>query len=216
MESTRSLPILTPIEIRVLGSLIEKSKTTPDYYPMTLNALTAACNQKTSRKPVVDYDEETVVMALNSLKSQSLINTAVGGSIRSVKYKHNFTTVFPLTDGELAVMCLLFLRGPQTPGELNTNSARLHEFKSLDGVHDALNKLMLPENPFVTELAKRAGQKETRFMHLLGQEMIFDEDETTEEPARRHVSDLESRLAAVELELAEVKETLAKITKDLF
>jgi uncharacterized protein YceH (UPF0502 family) len=216
MESTRLLPILTPIEIRVLGSLIEKSKTTPDYYPMTLNALTAACNQKTSRKPVVDYDEETVVMALNSLKSQSLINTAVGGSIRSVKYKHNFTTVYPLTDGELAIMCLLFLRGPQTPGELNTNSARLHEFKSLEGVNDALNKLMLGENTFVKELPKRAGQKEIRFAHLLGDEIIVDEDETPEEPARKHVSDIELRLAAVELELAEVKETLAKITKDLF
>jgi uncharacterized protein YceH (UPF0502 family) len=216
MESTKSLPILTPIEIRVLGSLIEKSKTTPDYYPMTLNALTAACNQKTSRRPVVDYDEETVVMALNSLKSQSLINTAVGGSIRSVKYKHNFTIVYPLTDGELAIMCLLFLRGPQTPGELNTNSARLHEFRSLEGLQDALNKLTEGENAFVKELPKRAGQKEARFAHLLEEEILFDEDETPEEPARKHVSDLETRLAAVELELAEVKETLAKITKDLF
>jgi uncharacterized protein YceH (UPF0502 family) len=210
------LPILTPIEIRVLGSLIEKSKTTPDYYPMTLNALTAACNQKTSRRPVVDYDEETVVMALNSLKSQSLINTAVGGSIRSIKYKHNFTIVYPLTDGELAIMCLLFLRGPQTPGELNTNSARLHEFRSLEGLQDALNKLTEGENAFVKELPKRAGQKEARFAHLLEEEILFDEDETPEEPARKHVSDLETRLAAVELELAEVKETLAKITKDLF
>jgi uncharacterized protein len=216
MESTKSLPILTPIEIRVLGSLIEKSKTTPDYYPMTLNALTAACNQKTSRRPVVDYDEETVVMALNSLKSQSLINTAVGGSIRSVKYKHNFTIVYPLADGELAIMCLLFLRGPQTPGELNTNSARLHEFRSLEGLQDALNKLTEGENAFVKELPKRAGQKEARFAHLLEEEILFDEDETPEEPARKHVSDLETRLAAVELELAEVKETLAKITKDLF
>lgn len=210
------MPILTPIEIRVLGSLIEKSKTTPDYYPMTLNALTAACNQKTSRRPVVDYDEETVVMALNSLKSQSLINTAVGGSIRSIKYKHNFTIVYPLTDGELAIMCLLFLRGPQTPGELNTNSARLHEFRSLEGLQDALNKLTEGENAFVKELPKRAGQKEARFAHLLEEEILFDEDETPEEPARKHVSDLETRLAAVELELAEVKETLAKITKDLF
>jgi hypothetical protein len=183
---------------------------------MTLNALTAACNQKTSRRPVVDYDEETIVMALNSLKSQSLINTAVGGSIRSIKYKHNFTIVYPLTDGELAIMFLLFLRGPQTPGELNTNSARLHEFRSLEGVQDALNKLTEGENAFVKELPKRAGQKEARFAHLLGEEILFDEDETPEEPARRHVSDLETRLAAVELELAEVKETLAKITKDLF
>ncbi len=216
MKSNTNLPLLNPIEIRVLGALIEKSKTTPDYYPMTLNALTAACNQKTSRKPVVDYDEETVVMALNSLKSQSLVSTAVGGSIRAVKYKHNFTTIYPLSDGELAVMCLLFLRGPQTPGELNTNSARLHEFRSLEGVVECLTKLMNGEFPFVKELSKRAGQKETRFAHLLGGEIIIEEDEVHEEPARKHVSDLESRLAKVELELAEVKETLAKITKDLF
>jgi hypothetical protein len=155
-------------------------------------------------------------MTLNSLKSQSLINTAVGGSIRSVKYKHNFTTVYPLTDGELAIMCLLFLRGPQTPGELNTNSARLHEFKTIEGVHDALNKLMSGENPFVKELPKRAGQKETRFTHLLGEDINFEDDEMPEEPARKHMSDLEIRLAVVEQELAEVKETLAKIMKDLF
>ncbi|MBA3682354.1 MAG: YceH family protein [Bacteroidetes bacterium] len=216
MESDTNLPLLNAIELRVLGSLIEKSKTTPDYYPMSLNALTAACNQKTSRKPVVEYDEETVVMALNSMKSQSLISTAVGGSIRAVKYKHNFTTVYPLTDGELAIMCLLFLRGPQTPGELNTNSARLHEFKSLEGVHECLTKLMNSETSFVKELPKRAGQKETRFTHLLGEEIIYEDEDVHDEPARKHVSDLESRLAKVELELAEVKETLAKITKDLF
>ena len=91
----------------VLGSLIEKSKTTPDYYPMTLNSLTAACNQKSSRKPVVQYDEETVVIALNALRKMGLTSTATGGTSRSVKYKHNFTLVFPLTTAELAVMCLL-------------------------------------------------------------------------------------------------------------
>src|SRR4051812_23163118 len=155
----KELPILTAVEIRVMGALMEKSKTTPDYYPMTLNALTAACNQKTSRKPVVEYDEATVVIGLNSLKGQSLVSTAVGGSIRTVKYKHNFATIFPVSDAELAVLCLLFLRGAQTPGELNTNSARLYEFKSLESVHDVLNKLMHAEIPFVKELAKRAGQK---------------------------------------------------------
>lgn len=216
MEYNITLPVLNAIEIRVLGSLIEKSKTTPDYYPMTVNALTAACNQKTSRKPVVDYDEETIMMALNNLKSQSLINTAVGGSIRSVKYKHNFTTVYPLSDGELAILCLLFLRGPQTPGELNTNSARLHEFKSLEGVHDALNKLTATENPFVKELQKRPGQKETRFIHLLGDQIINEEEDVYEEPTRKNVNDIEARLFIVEQELAEVKETLAKIMKELF
>jgi hypothetical protein len=217
MELTKSLPILDSVELRVLGALIEKSKTTPDYYPMTLNALTAACNQKTSRHPVVDYDEETVALALNSLKAQSLVSTAVGGSIRSIKYKHNFVTVFPLNDAELAIMCLLFLRGPQTPGELNTNSNRLHEFSSLDSVNEVLNTLRAGETPFVKELSKRPGQKEARFVHLLGDTSIENmEDLLPDEPARKHVSDIEARLALVEAELAEMKEVLAKITKELF
>src|SRR5882757_157698 len=124
MDSPQTLPVLNATELRVLGSLIEKSKATPDYYPMTLNGLTAACNQKTSRKPVVQYDDETVIQALNTLKRRGLTSTATGGSIRSVKYKHNFAIVFPLIPSELAVLCLLMLRGALTPGELNTNSGR--------------------------------------------------------------------------------------------
>lgn len=216
MDPEKDLPVLNAEEIRVLGALIEKSRTTPDYYPMTLNAITAACNQKTSRKPVVEYDEPTVVIALNSLKSRSLVSTAVGGSIRSVKYKHNFTTVFPLSTAELAVMCLLFLRGPQTPGELNTNSARLYEFQSIEEVHEVINKLMNSGVPFVKELPKRAGQKEARFMHLLGDvNDIEEEDELHEEPARKSVNILEARLTVVEEELALLKESVNKLMKEL-
>ena len=215
MNSNKSLPILNPVEIRVLGSLIEKSKTTPDYYPMTLNALTAACNQKTSRKPVVEYDEGTVMIAVSSLKSQSLISTAVGGSIRSVKYKHNFTTVFPVSQAELAVLCLLFLRGPQTPGELNTNAARLYDFRSLDEVHEALNKLIHSEFPFVKELPKRAGQKEVRFIHLLGESIDLEEDEIIEVPDRKSVNDLESRITYLENEVSELKNIVSKLVKEL-
>src|SRR6476469_1926629 len=109
MDSDQSLPVLDAVEQRVLGSLMEKCKTTPDYYPMTLNALTAACNQKSSRKPVVSYDEETVVLALNSLKKRGLISTATGGSSRAVKYKHNFAIVFPVLPSEVAIICLLLL-----------------------------------------------------------------------------------------------------------
>lgn len=216
MENLNNAPKLNDIEIRVLGSLIEKSVVTPDYYPMTLNSLTAACNQRSSRKPVVDYDEETVVIALNSLKAMSLIATAVGGSSRVTKYKHNFTTVYPMSEGELAILCLLFLRGPQTPGELNTNSGRLHEFHSLESVHDALLKLTAHDPPFVKELAKRAGQKEARYMHLIGDhDMASEEDTYVEEPARRSVSNIEQRLSDVENELAEVKEKLEKLMKEL-
>ncbi len=210
------LPILSSVELRVLGALIEKSKTTPEYYPLTLNALTTACNQKTSRYPVVDYDEETVVMALNNLKGLSLVATAVGGSIRSIKYKHNFTTVFEATEAELALLCLLFLRGPQTPGELNTNSNRLHEFSSLESVQLNLSKLATHKTPFIKELAKRPGQKEARYTHLFGEPILQDEEmQLAVEPARKHVSDIEMRLAVVEQELSIVKEELAKLTKEL-
>lgn len=215
MELYKTLPVLTDEEIRVLGALIEKSKTTPEYYPMTLNALTAACNQKSSRKPVVEYDEETVVIALNSLKAMSLVSTAVGGSSRTIKYKHNFTTVYPLSEGELAILCLLFLRGPQTPGEINTNSGRLHEFSSIESVIETLNKMSLGEIPFVKELAKRPGQKEARFIHLLTDKVPDMSDETHEEPARKSVSELEARLSKVENELGDVKQTLAELIKEL-
>jgi len=214
MDQDKELPVLTAEELRVLGSLIEKSRTTPDYYPMTLNAITAACNQKTSRKPVVEYDEQTVVIALNGLKSRSLVTTAVGGSIRSVKYKHNFTTVFPVSPAELAVLALLFLRGPQTPGELNTNSARLYEFKSIEEVIEVLAKLMDSGVPFVKELPKRAGQKEMRYIHLFG-DVPDEEEDAPEEPARKSVNALEARLSAVELELAQVKDSVAKLMKEL-
>jgi uncharacterized protein len=215
MDTEKTLPVLNPVEIRVLGALIEKSKTTPEYYPMTLNALTAACNQKTSRNPVVAYDEETVLNAVNSLRSQSLVATAVGGGSRVVKYKHNFSTVYDISEAALALLCLLFLRGPQTPGELNTSSGRLYEFSSLESVQGTLRDLSFASLPYVRELPKRPGQKEARFIHLFGGEVSVTDDYTTIEPARRAVPELESRLEAVEKELAEVKETLARLVKEL-
>ena len=212
---TAALPLLNPVEIRVLGALIEKDKVTPDYYPMTLNALTAACNQKTSRNPVVQYDEETVVIALNSLKKAGFVSVATGGTSRSVKYKHNFTLVFPLTTAEVAVLCLLFLRGPLTVGELNSNSGRLYEFESLDEVHATVDKLSQATPPLVKQLARRHGQKEARYVHLLGEINENEEDVLPEEPARKSVNELEARVTAVESELAEVKEKLERLMKEL-
>ena len=210
MDGSKELPILNAVEQRVLGSLIEKSVATPDYYPMTLNSLTAACNQKSSRKPVVEYDEATVINALNSLKAQSLVSTAVGASIRTAKYKHNFTTVHPLTEGQLAIICLLLLRGAQTPGELNTNSGRLHEFSSLSSVHEALDKL--GTNGFVKELSRQAGQKETRFVHLLGETPVESENNfAIEQPLTKSNNDLEVRISALEAEVAELKEKLRQV-----
>jgi uncharacterized protein YceH (UPF0502 family) len=216
METNQALPVLDAVEQRVLGSLIEKSKTTPDYYPMTLNGLTAACNQKTSRHPVVQYDEETVVLALDSLKKRGLINTATGGGSRTIKYKHNIALAYPLDFAEVAIICLLLLRGPQTPGELNTNSGRLFEFDSLDEVQQTLENLMKYEAPFVVQLPRRPGQKEARFTHLFGGEVDLTQEEfLPEEPARKSVNEMETRLAKVEQELAELKEAFDKLLKEL-
>jgi hypothetical protein len=215
MDAEQNLPILDATEQRVLGALMEKCKTTPDYYPMTLNALTAACNQKTSRKPVVNYDEETVVLALNSLKKRGLISTATGGSSRVVKYKHNFAIAFPVLPSEVAVICLLLLRGPQTPGEINTNSGRLYEFETLEEVQQVLEKLSSPEMPYVVQLSRRPGQKEVRYMHLLGGTPEIDEEEGAEEPARKSVAELEGRVAKLEQELGELKEAFDRLMKEL-
>jgi len=211
----KELPLLTSEELRVLGALIEKSKTTPDYYPMTINALCAACNQKTSRYPVVEYDEATVARAISSLKGQSLVSTAVGAGSRVVKYKHNFSTVFPVAERELALLCLLILRGPQTPGELNTNSGRLFEFKSLESVHETLNSLMQTEVPYVRELPRRPGQKEARFIHLLGETAYANEEHLGEAIIGNSPSDLEQRVNTLEKELNEVKLKLENLIREL-
>jgi len=215
METPQSLPVLSQEEIRVLGVLMEKSKTTPEYYPMTINAITAACNQKTSRKPVVQYDEQTVTLTLDTLKRKSLISTATGGSSRSIKYKHNFAIVFPVTPQEVAIICLLMLRGAQTPGELNTNSGRLYEFESLDDVQAVLERLSEPELPYVLQLPKRAGQKEVRYTHLLGGTPDLTTEDAADDQYAKPSSDLENRLEKVEAELAELKLNFDKLMKEL-
>jgi uncharacterized protein YceH (UPF0502 family) len=193
---------------------MEKAKTTPDYYPMTINSLVAACNQKTSRKPVVQYDEPTVAQTLNTLKRRGLVSTATGGSDRSVKYKHNFAIVFPVIPAEVAIICLLMLRGPQTPGELNTNSGRMHEFESIEEVQETLEKLSAGETAYVVQLPRRAGQKEVRYAHLLAGTPDITEDDT-EEANGRTSGGLEARVVKLEHELAELKEAFDKLMKEL-
>ena len=213
MDNKIKIPVLNQEQIRVLGALMEKAKTTPDYYPMTINGLVAACNQKTSRKPVVNYDEETIATALNALKIAGLISTATGGSIRNIKYKHNFAITYPLVPSEVAVMCLLFLRGPQTPGEINTNSGRLYEFETLEEVIQTLEKLA--SESYVNQLPKRPGQKEQRYAHLFSGDVAFmEEDFATEETAKTN-SVLEERVTKLETELAELKENFEKLMQEL-
>ncbi|WP_259071701.1 YceH family protein [Mucilaginibacter sp. X4EP1] len=215
MDSPITLPVLNAEEIRVLGCLMEKSKTTPDYYPMTINSLTTACNQKTSRKPVVQYDDDTVAQTLNTLKRRGLISTATGGSIRSVKYKHNFAIVFPVLPSEVAIISLLMLRGPQTPGELNTNSGRLHEFESIEEVQEVLERLSSEEMPFLMQLPRRPGQKEQRYAHLLAGVPEITDDDEEEEVHTRSSGGLEARVVKLETELAELREAFDKLMKEL-
>ena len=215
MDATPILPHLEDTELRVLGAMMEKSRTTPDYYPMTLNSLVAACNQKTSRKPVVNYDDATVIETLNTLKRRGLISTATGGTDRVVKYKHNFAIVYPVIPSEIAIICLLILRGPQTPGELNTNSGRLYEFESIEEVQEMLDKLSSGENPFLKQLPRRPGQKEVRYVHLLGGSIDWSDDSFVSEVSSHASGNLEVRLAKVETELAELKEAFDKLMKEL-
>jgi uncharacterized protein YceH (UPF0502 family) len=204
MEDIKPLIQLNLIEQRILGVLLEKSKTTPDYYPMSINSLAAGCNQKTSRNPVVNYNEETVTLTLNALKIKGLVSTVTGGGSRTVKWKHNLAIVYPLLPSELAVICLLLLRGPSTPGEINTNSGRLHEFETIEEVLETLQKLAAEEPPYVKQLAKRPGQKEVRFMHLFGGAELIEAPEP-EEISNPNL-DLEQRVAKLEQELIELKE----------
>jgi uncharacterized protein YceH (UPF0502 family) len=210
-----NLPLLDAEEIRVIGSLIEKSRATPEYYPMSVNGLTAACNQKSSRKPVVHFEEANVVLILDRLKRKGLVSTATGSGIRSTKYKHNLALKYPFTPDELAVLCLLFLRGPLTPGEINSNSGRLYEFDSLEEVQQVLEKLSCGETVFVQQLPRQSGQKEMRYRHLFGSEELIEEYLKNPESNVPMSADYETRLVTVELELAELKAAFASLMKDL-
>lgn len=209
------LPILEPTELRVLGTLMEKAKITPDYYPMTINGLTAACNQKTSRNPVVNYDEETVVLAIDSLRKRGLVSTATGGGSRVVKYKHNFAIQFPVVPAEVTVISLLMLRGPQTPGEINTNSGRMYEFESIEEVQQLLEKLATEEPAYVVQLPKRPGQKEARYAHLLSGTPEFNEDDYAEVSSPRGNNALEERVSKLEQELADLRAAFDDLMKQL-
>ena len=179
MEIPVSLPLLSPEEQRVLGVLMEKARITPENYPLTLNSLISACNQKTSRNPVVSYDENTVISTIDSLKKKGLVSTVTGGSSRTVKYKHNFAILFPLLPQEVVVICLLLLRGPQTVGELNANAGRMHEFESLEELQFLLDKLANANPPYVQRLARGYGQKESRYTHALGDVAQVNDNDTT-------------------------------------
>jgi uncharacterized protein YceH (UPF0502 family) len=156
---------LTPAEIRVLGCLIEKQRTTPDYYPLTLNALRAACNQSTNRDPVVAYDEATIRDAITRLNRRRWARLASGAGSRTSKYRHLLEDALTRAPDELAILCVLMLRGAQTPGELKQRSERMHSFADLAAVHETLARLI--DRELVEELPRQPGQKEERYAHRL-------------------------------------------------
>ena len=158
---------LNEIEARVIGCLIEKELTTPEYYPLTLNALVAACNQKTNREPVVSYDEQIVQKALDDLRERNLAYVFYGSTSRVPKYKHILDKVYELERSEVSIVCVLLLRGAQTIGELRGRTDRLYDFSNLGEVQETLDNLARRDEPLVVKLERQPGQKEVRYAHLL-------------------------------------------------
>ncbi|PYS33781.1 MAG: DUF480 domain-containing protein [Acidobacteria bacterium] len=174
--------ILSDTEVRVLGSLIEKEITTPEYYPLSLNALVAACNQSSNRNPVTHFDEATVAGATDSLREKKLIHLVERSESRVTRYRHVLYEAMNLGRPAIAVMCVLMLRGPQTVGEIRTRSNRLYDFSTLEEVETTLNSLMSREPPLIVRLPRQSGQKEVRYAHLLSGEVNLTEPEA--EPDR--------------------------------
>jgi hypothetical protein len=206
--------ILNDVEARVLGSLVEKQVTTPEYYPLTLNALTLACNQKNNRNPVTAYDETTVMQALESLREKNLAYVFYGSNSRVPKYKHVMPEVMHLNEAEVALMCVLLLRGAQTLGELRDRAARLHEFASLEEVDHTLNALSAKEpDPLVIRLPRQPGQKEARFAHLLCGEVKVDAVLEAEPPRRSSRSGESERVAALEQQVESLRAEVNSLQK---
>lgn len=204
---------LTNEEIRVLGSLIEKEMTTPEYYPLSLNALTNACNQSSNREPVVQYDEATVATALDSMRRRSLVRAVQSSGSRVTKYRHLAGETLGITGQQAALMCVMMLRGPQTLNELKTRGTRLFNFESLDDVETVLNQLMARESPsLTTRLERRPGQKEVRYAHLLAGEPIHVD--APEPPAARTESGVD-RIGELEHALEEVRKEVADLRAQL-
>jgi uncharacterized protein YceH (UPF0502 family) len=172
--------ILTETEARVVGALIEKQLTTPEYYPLTLNALIAACNQKTNRDPVVSFTEQTVQKSLDDLREKNIAYVFYGSTSRVPKYKHILDKYCELEPSETAVICVLLLRGAQTLGELRERTGRLYEFSGLGEVSETLDGLMRKEEPLVVKLERQPGQKEVRYAHLLSGEVSVTASQTPE------------------------------------
>lgn len=204
--------VLTIVEARVLGALVEKEITTPDYYPLSLNGLVNACNQKSNREPVMELGEDDVRQALDGLNRLGLAGPARGADSRVTKYEHRLQEAFNFERRETAILCVLLLRGPQTPGELRGRTERMHRFNDLDEVQTALRRLMERQPPLVKALPRQPGTKELRYAHLLSGDV-----ESWEPPAESHAAgtpDTE-RIARLEGEVANLQAEIADLKRQL-
>ena len=210
--------LLNAVECRVLGSLIEKEITTPEYYPLSLNALVNACNQKSNRDPVMTLDEGAVRQALHSLDGQSLVRSVSASDSRVTKYEHRLQEAFNFYRHEIAILCVLLLRGPQTPGELRTRAERMHAFDDLSAVQSSLQHLMKREPPLAKVLPRQPGTKESRYAHLLAGDV--QELSANPEAESHHVSlsadaeritELEKNVLASQEEIASLQKEIAEL-----
>jgi uncharacterized protein YceH (UPF0502 family) len=211
--------LLDENEARVLGSLVEKEITTPDYYPLSLNALVHACNQRSNRDPVMDLDEEAVRKALDGLQRQGLAGAASTADSRVPKYEHRLQGAFNFDRRETAVLTVLLLRGPQTPGELRARAERMHPFHDLDELLGALHRLMERQPPLVKMLARQPGTKEARYAHLLSGDVESwelprdSQASAPETPGGDRMARLEAEVASLRAEVAELKHQLEDFRK---
>jgi uncharacterized protein YceH (UPF0502 family) len=213
--------ILTEVEARVLGSLIEKDITTPDYYPLSLNALVNACNQKNNRDPVMTLDEETVRRALSSLQEKRMAGPASGADSRVTKFEHRLQEVFNFDRREIAIVCVLLLRGPQTPGELRSRTERMYHFEALDDIVATLDRLAQRDPPLARVLPRQPGTKESRYMHLFsGEPPISDATGIANaarapSPAIAGVNSVADRVGILEEEVALLRHELSEVQQQL-
>lgn len=210
---------LNPVETRILGCLLEKERTTPENYPLSLNGLTLACNQATNRDPVVSFDEKLVETGVNSLREKKLATVVFGAGSRVQKYRHNLPDHYNFDARDTAILCVLLLRGPQTPGELRARTERMNGFASLEEVESCLDELGKGDAPLVKVLPARPGQKERRYVQLFSAESLLSDPTgesspsvTTGEPAA--VAAPGSRVDALEKELAGLKAELQQLREE--
>ena len=208
--------LLDEVETRVLGSLVEKELTTPEYYPLTLNALVNACNQKSNRDPVMNLDEDAVRDALRTLDKKGLAGPADNMASRVSKYEHRLQEAYNFTRHETAIMAELLLRGPQTPGELRSRADRMHKFDDLGIVHTTLRKLMEREPPLVKVLPRQPGTKEARYAHLLSGDVELPAAEsgagvaiTSSASTSERIADLEEQVETLQSQITDLKQQFA-------